>query len=112
VYKMNLGDIVKVTAGLVVRFYSFYRFDELIKTVNREFLGNHGRIAQFTVLTITRILLVPKLASRAPPNAALQQAMQAAKRQQQKPRPRQQAQPQQALPVPTVRGLPPLPARR
>ncbi|KAH7623225.1 putative Rhomboid-like protease 4 [Nannochloris sp. 'desiccata'] len=102
---MSLGDILQVTAGLVVRVYSFYRFDDLIKTVSRELLGHHGKIVQFTIINVTRLLLAPKLVSRAPPNAALQQAMAATGRQQQ-----QQDRQQQA--VPAVRGIPPLPARR
>lgn len=105
--EMNLGNILQVTAGLMVRVYSFYRFDNLIKTVSRELFGSHGKIIQFTIINVTRLLLAPKLVSRAPPNAALQQAMVARGQEQQH---RQQQKQQQAMP--TVRGIPPLPARR
>jgi len=100
---MNLGNILQVTAGLIVRVYSFYHFDYLIKTVTGEFFGNHGKIVQFTILNVTRLLITPRLVSRAPPNAALQQAMAATGQQHRR---------QQQQAGPAVRGIPPLPSRR
>jgi hypothetical protein len=101
---MNIGDVLRVTAGLAVRIYSFVRLDQVLKAVNVELLGNHGIILQWTVLNVSRALIAQKLVSRAPPNAALQRVAAAAGLQPQG----QQRQRQQG----PVRGIPPLPARK
>ena len=107
---MNLGDVLHHTAGLVVRMYSFYRFDYVVKTVvTKNLLGTQGKIIQWTVLNGIRLLLAPKMASRAVSTANFVEVQPQPVPQPQQPRQRQQRQRQQ---MPVVRGITPLPPRR
>jgi hypothetical protein len=100
---MNLGDILQFTGGLAVRVYSFYRLDWFLKEL---LLSNHGEFIQFTIVSVARLILAPKLVSRAAPNPTLERAMQARAGWQQRQR--------QAVPTVQrdIRGIPPLPPRR
>lgn len=104
---MNLGDILQFTGGLAVRVYSFYRLDWFLKEL---LVSNHGKFVQFTIVTVARLMLAPKLVSRAAPNPTVERVMENAM---QARAGRQQHQ-RQAVPVVRrgIRGIPPLPPRR